>query len=113
MKALNKLHCHRTAALGAAVFLWLLGCSQNSAVPPEAGPEPTPAIDIALELDCERELAYLDALIARRAEDAGFPQATLIEVRELRRTAAELYLMREFVLALEFIGEAVALLGKL
>jgi hypothetical protein len=66
--------------------------------------------DSSLEIECERELVYLDTLIEATRRDRLFPPALLAEAIELRRAAGELFLTDEFELALELIDEAVALL---
>lgn len=72
----------------------------------DAGPPTSPA----LEIECERELLYLDTLIETRGADRRVGADALAEAVELRRVAGELFMDGEFELALELIEEAVALL---
>jgi hypothetical protein len=61
------------------------------------------------ELSCERALVHLHQLIEKRSSDDQFPLAKLIEAREYHQMGRELYLQREYVLALEIIEEGIKL----
>ena len=65
-----------------------------------------------LEIECERELLYLEELLDSRRGDHDFPVAVLAEAYELKQSAAELFLDEEYRLALELIDEAIALLRE-
>ena len=75
------------------------------------GSSPSYSQKSPLELECERELLYLDRLIESRRRDPGVDAAALAEAVELRRSVIELMLDEEYELALELIDEAVALLA--
>lgn len=102
----------RSAPWMAVLFAVVLGigsgCSSHSAFS-ENPPQPLEA-DFPLEIECERELVFLDTLIEARRGDRRVPEAALAEAVELRRTAADLFLDGEYRLALELIDEAVSLL---
>ena len=93
-------------AIAAAVVTGS-GCSPRSDSPGEAG---SYSQNSPLEKECERELLYLDSLLESRRRSADFPAAAMAEAAELRRSAMELILDEEYELALELIGEAIALL---
>jgi hypothetical protein len=61
-------------------------------------------------LVCEARLNDLDNMIASRTASGDISPA-LLEARELRSQAADLYLHSEFELALELISQAISLLG--
>jgi len=65
-----------------------------------------------LAAECASQLVYLADLI--EAEDGGgdAPRSTLIEARELYELGKELYLKRDFRLALDLIEEALQLLQE-
>jgi hypothetical protein len=100
------------AVLAAAVTCLVPGCSprNDAGGPSQSRSEPAPRSP--LEIECERELLYLDSLIESRRRDRDFPPAALAEAIELRRSAAELILDEELELALELLDEAIALLRE-
>ncbi len=99
------------AAIAAAVSVLVPACAPRETVPPSSyAITAEPAEDLALE--CEIELQRLDALIKTRERSTGFSRATLLEAKEIRRSALELYVSTEYALALELIDEAVTLLGE-
>jgi hypothetical protein len=61
---------------------------------------------------CEMALVHLATLIDKRSGEAGFPPAKLIEARELHAVGRQLYLEREYELALELIEQAIDLLEE-
>ena len=98
-------------AIIVAVFALVLGCSQGGR-PPALG---EPGIDDdsnGLAFACERALEHLDSLLARSELDPTTTPDRLIEAKELRRSATDLFLDGEYELALEFVDEAISILGK-
>ena len=83
------------------------GCAPRSDL---QGSSPSYSQKSPLELECERELLYLDRLIESRRRDTGVDAAALAEAVELRRSVMDLMLDEEYELALELIDEAVAIL---
>ncbi|UCG52115.1 MAG: hypothetical protein JSW58_00755 [Candidatus Latescibacterota bacterium] len=65
-----------------------------------------------LEVSCELALVRLESLIASRSADKSFAPAVLIEAKELHRMGTELYLERQYALALELIEEGILLLEE-
>lgn len=94
------------AAVVAAVIVMAPGCSPKTEFPGEVAP------DSPLEIECARELVYLDGLLETRRLERGFSPAVLAETYALRQSAAELILDEEYELALELINEAIALLRE-
>jgi len=62
-----------------------------------------------LELACEFAIVHLEELIANRSQEDDFPTAVLAEATELHKIGKELYLEREYALALEFIEQGIQL----
>jgi hypothetical protein len=99
-----------TAALVVAVGVFAPGCSPRT---DSSGLSQADAVPkSSLEIECERELLYLEALLESRRRDHDFPAAVLAEAYELKQSAAELVLDEEYKLALELIDEAIALLRE-
>lgn len=96
-----------TSAIAIAIATIVLGCSQAR----EAGRADEDGSD-GLALACERAIAHLDSLILESQHSPTVKTGALVEARALRGTAAELYLDGEYELALEFIDEAITILGK-
>jgi len=65
-----------------------------------------------IEFACEIAMIELERMIEQRSTEADFPAAALIEAQELHRMGKQLYLEREYVLALELIEEAIDLLEE-
>jgi len=101
------------AAFAVTVSCVVPGCSPRNDRPGSPPPQSDPATRFSLEIECERELLYLDNLIESRRRDPGFQPGALAEAVALRQSAAELVLDEEFELALELIDEAIALLREL
>lgn len=59
---------------------------------------------------CEGALLALERLIDERSSWAGFPSTVLFEARELHHMGKQLYLEREYSLALEMIEEGIRLI---
>ena len=98
------------AALVVAAGVFAPGCSPRS---DSSGLSPADAVPKSpLEIECERELLYLEELLDSRRGDHDFPVAALAEAYELKQSAAELFLDEEYRLALELIDEAIALLRE-
>lgn len=95
------------ALLAVATPLAGTGCAPRS---DSQGSLPSYPQKSPLELECERELLYLDSLIESRRRDPGVNAAALAEVVELRRSVMELMLDEDYELALELIDEAVSIL---
>jgi len=91
----------------AATVVTGSGCSPRSDATGDAG---SLSQKSPLEIQCERDLLYLDSLLESRRRTGDFPAAAMAEATELRRTAMELILDEEYELALELIDEAIALL---
>jgi hypothetical protein len=82
-----------------------------------SGGVPEPATGFSDELDdlevaCELALLELEQLIVKRSQQPDFPAALLIEARELHQLGQELYLEREYALAMEIIEEGIALVEE-
>ena len=88
----------------AAVIVFSCSCASRS-----AGPHPGTA-QPAIEIACEEGLIRLAELIDARSREATTDPGVLAEATALSRMARELYLEREYELALELIDEAVQLL---
>ena len=95
-----------TGSVICMTLLVTLGCS-----PRAASLRPSPE-DPHSALACERELVFVDTILARCDSDPSFPRGRLAEAKELRNMAVELYLERDFVLALELLAEAVSILKE-
>jgi hypothetical protein len=99
-----------SAALVVAVGVFAPGCS------PRTDSSGLSRADVApkspLEIECDRELLYLEGLLEARRRDHDFSVAALAEAYELKQSAAELILDEEYQLALELIDEAIALLRE-
>ena len=65
-----------------------------------------------LELACELAIIHLEELIANRSKEDNFPTAVLAEANELHEIGKELYLEREYALALEFIEQGIQLVKE-
>lgn len=99
------------AAIAAAVSVLAPACTPRDTVPPS--PDTTTVQTVEnLALECELELQRLAELIEARESSPTFSLAALLEAKELRRSALELFVGAEYGLALELIGEAVAILGE-
>jgi hypothetical protein len=89
------------------VALVLLGCGSPPAHDkgdlPESG---------QIEIACEMALLQLESLIERKSNEGGVSPAVLAEAREIFRLGRELYLEREYDLALEMVEEAIAMLKE-
>jgi len=95
----------------AALASLALGCAAGGGAP-HAAYEATGSSALAsVELECEHVLQTLDELIAVRSRDASFSSVALVEARELRRSAGDLFLSGEYELALALAREAIELLG--
>ena len=81
-----------------------VGCASQSDVDPTSSADNDPGA-----LECELALVRLDGLIAARAEQSDFPAAILIEAREIYQMGRQLYLEREYELALRLIEEGIQL----
>jgi len=57
-------------------------------------------------------LLELESLIEQKSNDEGTSPAMLMEAREVFRLGRELYLEREYDLALEMVEEAIAMLKE-
>ena len=92
------------------VGLAQMGCSPQGG---SSGPalESTDEQD-RLELACEVAIIHLEELIANRSQEDDFPTAILAEANELHQIGKELYLEREYALALEFIEEGIHLIKQ-
>lgn len=101
---------YRKIAIVIVIGSTLLGCASNPA-PSESTPEVSIDPD-RFELTCELALLRLEQLIEQRSADPNFPKAVLIEATELHRLGKELYLEREYVLALEIIEEGISLVEE-
>ena len=62
-----------------------------------------------LELACEVAIIHLEELIVNRSQEDDFNTAILAEATELHQIGKELYLEREYALALEFIEAGIPL----
>jgi hypothetical protein len=104
---------YRISRLFALAVLVLLGLNTCSTRHDSAGLSPAdPRVNSPLEIECERELVHLDALIEARRMDGRLRAEVLAEVIELRRAAGELFMRGEFELALELVEEAVSMLEE-
>lgn len=92
----------------ALIALASLGCSS----PRQAIDVPSfaPDDEWRLEETCERELLRLHALIEKRTGQRSFSRSVIIEAEELLELSEELYLEREYALALRFIEDGIRLL---
>jgi hypothetical protein len=86
-----------------------LGCGAGGA--PRPGAETSDDRD-RLEVACEVALIRLEKLIAERSDEHDFPAPRLLEARELYALGRELYLEREYDLALEFLEDGITLVDK-
>ncbi len=76
-------------------------------------PEPASEIDRDhFEVTCEIALLRLERLIEMRAAQKTFPLAMLLEAKELQKIGKQLYLEREYALALELIGQGIELVEE-
>jgi hypothetical protein len=98
--------------IATVIFCYGAGCSPRNDASGSSHLQTSLEPESPLEVECERELLYLDSLIESRRRDRDFPPAVLAEVIELRQSAAELILDVEFELALELMDEAIALLRE-
>ena len=91
------------------IGLVLLGCG-----PPPAHdnvPVDPPERDQA-EIACEMALLELESLIEEKSAEKDVSAAVLAEAQELFRLGRELYLEREYELALEMVEEAIDILKE-
>jgi len=65
-----------------------------------------------MEIACEMALLQLERLIEAKSRSGGVSAAMLAEAREVFRLGSELYLEREFELALEMVDEAIDMLKE-
>lgn len=84
----------------------LAGCASNRT------PGPSSEVMVDYRVSCEIALARLERLIGQRSRQDGFPEARLLEATELQTLGRELYLEREYALALEMIEEGIKLLEE-
>ena len=61
------------------------------------------------EISCEMGLLRLERLIEERAADGDVMQSVIVEAREIYEMSRELYLQREYILALDLIEEGIQL----
>jgi hypothetical protein len=94
------------ALLVVALSTW--GCASTQ--PPEVA-ESVESPD-AYRVSCEASLIELERLLALRSSQDDFPKDALIEAQELYRLGRELYLEREYVLALDMIEEGIQLVEE-
>ena len=64
------------------------------------------------EISCETGLQRLQQLIDMRSSQTDFPRGALIEAQELFKMGRELYLEREYTLALDMINEGIQLVEE-
>jgi hypothetical protein len=93
-------------ALLTAILYW--GCASAPA------PDALTVFDdrTAEETACEVALLKLEKLLEARATQRSFSVPALLEARELHRIGRELYLEREYALALELIEEGIQLVEE-
>jgi len=94
--------------MAIVISAFVLGCTPSRQPKTLTGGDSFEEGSNGLALACERAIARLDSLLAESKDDPH----KLIEVRELRKAAADLYLDGEYGLALEFVDEALSILGK-
>jgi len=87
--------------LVAVVLAAGVGCARA----PTSEPDVERSAD---EMLCARALLQLDQRIAS-CEKAGAPAAVIVEAREIYRMSRELYLQRDYELALQLIEEGMRL----
>lgn len=92
------------AAVAIATTACLSGCS------PKYAQSEVPEPQFSLEAQCGWSFAELDSMIDSRAAEPHFPKERLVEVRELRAAAFELYVDGHYRPALDLIDEAFSLL---
>jgi hypothetical protein len=97
---------HRGALLLLLATVIIGGCGPKRSAPNLS--EDSLGGDI-FELSCERALVHLYQLIEKRSSEEQFPPAKLIEAREYHQMGKELYLKREYELALEIIEAGIKL----
>jgi hypothetical protein len=95
--------------IAAWIGLILFGCG-----PPAAGNgiSSGPTDRDQIEIACEMALLQLERLIEERSRLGGVSVAMLAEAREVLRLGKELYLEREYELALEMVDEAIGMLKE-
>jgi hypothetical protein len=86
--------------------LW--SCSPRGSANSAAGT----AEESGLATECSSQLIYLANLIEVKEIERDFPASALIEAKELYELGEELYLKRDFRLALDLIEEALQLLQE-
>lgn len=102
----------RSSRVGTIVLILAglsTGCASSGGTPKTVEPG---ADRDRYEASCDLALTELERLIARRSADDDFPGADLVEAQELYRAGRELYLEREYALALEVIEEGIQLLKE-
>jgi len=92
------------AAFVTAATVCLSGCSPQYAQSPSPDPQST------MDAQCGWSFAELDSMIESRAADPQFPKERLVEARELREAAFELYADGHYQPALDLIDDAFSLL---
>jgi len=101
-----------SAAVIAVLAACVLACASGSPPPMDAasaGAAPD-SLSAALERACDAALERVDALIALRDVEPGFPRDALAEARALREAAVERYAAGDLSLALELLESAETLL---
>jgi hypothetical protein len=96
----------RNVLLLTGILAW--GCASNGATPPAA----STADRHQEEINCELALEELAQMIALRSRQRDFSQAALTEAQEHYALARELYLEREYALAIELIEDGIDLLKE-
>jgi hypothetical protein len=95
--------------LVAVVIGWvLLGCGPATHDKAPADPPERDHVETA----CEMALMELERLIEENSTERSVSAAALAEARELFRLGRELYLEREYELALEMVEEAINILKE-
>ena len=97
----------RIRPVAILIALVLLGCG-----PPPAHDKGDPPERDQVAIACEMALLELESLIEQKSNDEGVSPAMLMEAREVFRLGKELYLEREYDLALEMVEEAIAMLKE-
>jgi hypothetical protein len=98
-----------------AIVLACASCSSNGAQNVDIlnpTPEPQEA-DSLLEVECETQLLYLSSRIQSLGSGAAGSDATSTKLKELYSMSEELFLKREYALALTLMDEAVRLIEEL
>ena len=99
-------------ALTALVLLAGVGCAAASMGCVSGSNTDAPTADLDRnpnELTCELALLHFEQLIDARSSEEAFSPAALIEAREIYQISRQLYLEREYQLALQLIEEGMLL----